>query len=112
MKIACICGESIIDRTDNLPNKAHFIADQDFFYLLDEANKAIMQSGTTTEERKKTSQDFQVLLIAKLMKSIYQCLHCGRIYFEKDKNDSILEQYTKAEPYKGKSILSSTQLEK
>ncbi len=44
MKIGCRCGESIIDRSDDLPLKAHLIPDQLWFDTFDAIDDEIINA--------------------------------------------------------------------
>jgi hypothetical protein len=56
MKIGCYCGGVIYDQTDCLPTKAYFVADEDYFDMMDKMDEAIgilvktIKSGISHEE--------------------------------------------------------------
>lgn len=66
MKIGCLCGATISDTTDFLPNKGYLLADQDWGELTDRADDQIPSAET-------------VWLKAR---AIYQCTSCGRLTFD------------------------------
>ena len=66
MKVTCQCGTSIPDQTDALPHKAWFVADQDWFDLMETAD------GLTSHEIRTT--------LWPKVRIAYQCRECGRIW--------------------------------
>ena len=54
MKIGCECGSLIIDTTDNLPWKAHFISDKNWFDFQDSIDEAIEKSDPVDRTNKVT----------------------------------------------------------
>lgn len=79
MKITCRCGEIILDQTDYLPHKAHFIPDQEWFNVLDAIDEAIEKSGPSAKEKEAACMRIRSLLRA-LARSAWQCSACGCIY--------------------------------
>jgi hypothetical protein len=78
MKMRCECGEIISHQTDNLPYKAHFIADQDWFSVSDAIDQIIsdVASGRTTVDAAQTA--FRVVH-NKEKRTMFQCSKCGRL---------------------------------
>ena len=64
-KILCQCGRILSDSTDNIPYKARFIADQDFFSFFDE-----VESECPHEEPTMTWRYFG---------DIFQCPDCNNL---------------------------------
>lgn len=72
-KILCNCGQSIIDKTDFIRNKAHIVADQDYFDLFEE-----IENKEWNELTKRASKYFS--------SEIFQCNNCNNIIILKDNN--------------------------
>lgn len=64
MKIRCVCGELLSDNTDELPHKAHLVADEDWMPF-------------TESCLRPQGYDWRLVTI------IYQCPSCGRLLIEK-----------------------------
>ena len=78
MKLRCECGEIISHQTDYLPYKAYFIADQDWFGVLD----AIDQIVSDVAAGRMTVDDAQRLIRCAHVaasRHMYQCGKCGRL---------------------------------
>jgi hypothetical protein len=71
MKITCACGALLSDSTDFLSNKAHVVADQDYFDYLD----AVPAQRQRRYER-----------------ALYQCYECGRLLLQGRAGDG--QRYT------------------
>jgi hypothetical protein len=90
-KILCTCGQPIIDQSDFIRNKAHIIADQDYFDLFDE-----IQNKEGSDLAKRATKYFS---------EIFQCNNCNNIIIlkdnkrfdfcplDKDKSSKILSSY-------------------
>lgn len=78
MKMRCECGEIITDQTDNLPYKAHFIPDQEWFGMFDAMDRVITDVAAG---RTSTEDAHLAILRAHLAASrhMYQCRKCGRL---------------------------------
>ena len=74
MHFSCQCGILIHDTADNLPYKGKIIADQDFNTLWDLIEKLEKQHIDRIDVYNKIHD--------LLMREIYQCPKCGRIYIE------------------------------
>ncbi len=81
MKFACHCGATIVDQTDGLPNKGRWIADQDWFHLLDAIDAAIETSGPHANQKEAACMNIRHRLCT-MSRSAWQCHVCGRIYVE------------------------------
>jgi hypothetical protein len=79
MKIACVCGATIRDNTDNLPWKGHLIPDQEWFGVFDAIDRIIdeTKSGLLREE---ASYIHLRNALSNASKPVYQCGNCGRIF--------------------------------
>ena len=64
MKIRCVCGELLSDNTDDLPHKAHLVADEDW-------------NAFTDSCLRPQGYDWRLVTI------IYQCPRCGCLLIEK-----------------------------
>ena len=64
MKIGCPCGNLLFDNTDDLPYKAHLVADEDWIAF-------------TESCLRPQGYDW------RLVTEIYQCPECGRLMMEK-----------------------------
>jgi len=80
MKISCECGNLILDITDKLKNKAHFISDEVWFQYLNEVDEAIENPGKTPLEREKKCMKIRS---NDYFDPMWECTHCGRIHFLK-----------------------------
>src|SRR6266511_3646463 len=78
MKMRCECGEIISDQTDCLPNKAHFIADQDWFGVFNAIDQIVsdVAAGSMTADDAQTAVRRTHLTASRQM---YQCSKCGRL---------------------------------
>ena len=76
MKIQCPCGYLIPDSTDNLPNKAHFIADQDWDAFWEEVDAAVEKSGPSARQKEAAVMRLRSL---RMFRPAWQCPDCGRI---------------------------------
>ncbi|RYE25935.1 MAG: hypothetical protein EOP51_02190 [Sphingobacteriales bacterium] len=99
MKLACLCGHTIVDQTDHLPYKGHIIADTKIAGIYEAAGMAeSFANAIKTGERANWIRDYfpnnreviemddaaiiHDLLICKLLditQTIFECESCGRI---------------------------------
>ena len=88
MKIQCECGNVISDSTDYLPYKAHFVADQDWFELLENIDKRVsnlVEAVRLLQDEKAASEIAMRAIMAirgdigKATRLVYQCPNCGRL---------------------------------
>ena len=80
MKIICHCGQTIFDSTDDLPDKAHFIPDQEWFNVLDRIDAEVIDGiadGTLPQYAAYTKAR---AIIGRSTRLIWQCRSCGRVY--------------------------------
>ena len=76
-KILCNCGNIIFDITDNIPHKAHFIANQDVEKYRDEIEYKKFEEIST--------------ISANYFQQIFQCNACNAIlFFKKGNNKAIV----------------------
>lgn len=66
MKIGCLCGETISDTTDALPNKAYLLADQDWTALTNCSEDEVPDAEAVWRKTRE----------------VYQCTSCGRLTFD------------------------------
>jgi hypothetical protein len=69
VKIDCRCGSRIVDSTDNLPNKAYLLPDQDF--------DAACLGETPSQAQLRQWDD-----VSDRLAMVWQCERCGRICFD------------------------------
>lgn len=79
MKIKCVCGGTIIDQSDYLPDKAHIFPDENYFQLLEAIDDAVKKSGPSAAEKEAAAMNVRSLIL-NIKKLMYQCCDCGRIY--------------------------------
>jgi hypothetical protein len=84
VKITCECGGLIVDQTDALPHKAHFIPDQSWFEVLDAMDEAIARCGPSGDEKEATQMKIRTLL-GRATRSAWQCRACGRLFLDDQK---------------------------
>jgi hypothetical protein len=104
MKIDCPCGASIRDQTDNLPDKAHLITDQEWFPTFDAIDKVIDDVIA-----KRTDADAAYIAIRRILGSaarhVYQCRACGRLFVDDQQRQ--LHPFAPASDKTPKEILRS-----
>ncbi len=81
MKITCLCGETISDAGDALPDKAWLLADQDY---------AAITEQTGTAELVETR--------AAAMRPVRQCWNCGRLCLDDPVTGSLVWYRPEADP--------------
>jgi len=69
-KILCNCGQFIIDQSDFIRNKAHILADQDYFDFFEEIENSEWNELTK--------------IASKYFSEIFQCDNCNNIIILKD----------------------------
>jgi hypothetical protein len=122
-KLGCRCGHVIVDQTDYLPYKGDIVPDQTFFEFLDKIDQAINDLLIATKDNKRAEwikkhflemypqdlSNIQMLgdIFSKyyfpLIKHIYQCEKCGRLWVQKDKTEQFIP--FKPEDEKWESVL-------
>ena len=85
MKIVCTCGAVILDSTDALPHKAHFVPDQAWSVVWDAIDEAIEGSGSKEAALMSVRRR-----IGPLFRLAWQCPACGRVYLD-DRNGALCE---------------------
>ena len=92
-KIKCICGNIIVDQSDAIKWKGHFIADQDYDEFLN-----VLDKPDSIEKR---------LIIHKVFHQIFQCSSCSNlIVFRNGETQGV--SYKPENPEISKEILRST----
>jgi len=94
VKIECHCGALIVDQTDDLPQKAYVIPDQEWFGVLEAISAAVERSGPAAEDKSAASRAARAVLW-RVARSAWQCRECGRLYMDDEK--SILREFLPAE---------------
>ena len=108
MKINCSCGKQIFDSTDGLPNKAHILPDQDWFFVLDAIDAAIENTGPSPSDKTAACMAIRALITQKT-RSAWQCTSCGALYLDDHKGQ--LQHFVAAKEYP-KDLFSARSNEK
>ena len=106
-KLGCVCGNTIIDQTDNISYKAQFLRDQDYEKYIDYSTdvaafiESIQNGRREAWIREYFSQDYPTHIDnssvifdivssheRKMSSTIYQCENCGRIKFQVKDTDT------------------------
>ncbi len=82
MKIGCHCGEVIVDQTDDLPYKAHWIPDQEWYVNYDALDDEVIGPAADGRLGKQDAYHKARLLISRSARLMWQCKACGRLYIE------------------------------
>lgn len=82
MKIHCHCGASIIDNTDDLPNKGHLIPDQAWFATYDAIDNEIIDPVADQRLGKEAAYHHARRIIYRSARLMWQCQECGRLYID------------------------------
>ena len=82
MKISCYCGEVIIDQTDDLPQKAHLIPDQEWFATYDAIEDEVIDPLANGELTKEAAYHLARAIISRSARLMWQCRGCGRLYID------------------------------
>ena len=105
MKIACHCGATIFDQTDDLPQKGHVIPDQEWFATYnaidDEVIVPLSRGAIDPEQAFQSSRQ----VISRASRSMYQCSACGRLYI--NDRQGVLHCYEPMSDTTSKEILRS-----
>lgn len=102
MKILCECGATIVDQADQLPNKAHLIADQDWDGIFEAIDQAIENPGTAASAREAACMRVRELILAKA-RMAWQCFACGRLYL--DDHAHVAREFVPAAPETAQGLL-------
>ncbi len=98
MKIGCVCGGTIFDQSDMLPDKAHFIADQDHEDFTDDVERLADQLSASAGDPvalELFKRHFHRAL-GSYTRTMYQCGSCARLYV--DDTDGVLCAFLPAGP--------------
>jgi hypothetical protein len=82
MKIGCHCGGGIVDQTDDLPYKAHWVPDQEWYVNYDAIDDEVINPVADGQLDKKGAYRQARLLISRSARLMWQCSTCGRLYIE------------------------------
>ena len=103
MKIGCPCGGVIVDGTDAHPNKAHMVADQDWFRFWEAVDAAIEQPCSSPKEAEARCIHLRELNVARFM---WQCEQCGMLFMET--HDHELAMFRPEDKAVARGILAAT----
>ena len=78
MHMRCECGEIVVDGADDLPHKAHFIPNQDWFRVFEAVDKVLydVSAGAMSMSDAKMAVRRAHLVASRTM---WQCGNCGRL---------------------------------
>jgi hypothetical protein len=103
MKIECHCGTTIFDCTDDLPQKGHFIPDQEWFATYDAMDDEVIVPLTEGAIDREKAFHLSRRVISRASRLMYQCSVCGRLYI--DDKDRVLHCYVPSAETTSKDIL-------
>jgi hypothetical protein len=81
MKIGCQCGATIRDQSDNLPDKAHLIPDQEWFPVFD-AIDAVIDDTLSGRTDAKMAYIAIRRILGDAARHVYECRSCGRLFVD------------------------------
>jgi len=87
MKINCDCGALIVDQTDDLPNKAHLIPDQEWFATHDAIDRDVIDALADRRIDRETAYMLARKIILKPARLMWQCSQCGRIFIDDQQHE-------------------------
>lgn len=87
MKINCHCGALIVDQTDDLPNKAHLIPDQEWFATLDAIDHDVIDALADRRIDREVAYMQARKILLKRVRMMWQCSQCGRIYIDDQQHE-------------------------
>lgn len=90
MQLKCHCKYIITDSSDNLPFKASFLADEDWYSVFDAIASSLPSEhlASTVGEEKTNAPiacvkwNLQNSILDYLRRKIYRCNNCGRLWVE------------------------------
>jgi hypothetical protein len=82
VKIGCHCGEVIVDQTDDLPFKAHWVPDQEWYVNAEALDVEVIDPVADGRLGKQTAYRQARLVISRSARFMWQCAACGRLYLE------------------------------
>ena len=80
MKLGCHCGATIVDSTDDLPQKGHVIPDQESFATYDAMDDEVIVPLAGGAIDKEQAFQLSPQVIGRASRLMYQCGVCGRLY--------------------------------
>jgi len=86
MKIKCNCGNTILDITDALSYKAHYIPDEDWDEVMEKIYRCIEERN---QDKERLCTEISKTIVEKT-RLIYQCTNCGKLYID-DKERNLIE---------------------
>jgi len=103
MQIGCHCGATIFDGTDNLPQKAHLIPDQDWLAVCDAIDDQVIDPVADGSLDRQAAYHRARHIIGRPARRMWQCVACGRIYI--DGHNSELRCFVPADDEPDRAIL-------
>jgi len=82
MKIGCHCGATIVDQTDNLPNKGHLIPDQNWFATQDAIDDEVIAPLAGGQLSQDAAYRLSREILGRSTRQLWQCSTCGRLYVD------------------------------
>lgn len=82
MKIACHCGATIVDQTDDLPHKGHLIPDQAWFATWDTIDGEVIDPLADGRLSREAAYHHARLVLGRAARLMWQCRTCGRLYID------------------------------
>ena len=82
MKIECHCGALIIDQTDALSNKAHFIPDQAWDGVQEALETEVVDPLAGRRLARDGAYHRARGILSRAVRGIWQCGECGRLYVD------------------------------
>lgn len=80
MKMSCRCGAVIVDQTDDLPQKAHVIPDQEWFATYDAIDNEVIAPLAAGRLGKEAADRLARRAIGRSARLMWPCRVCGRLY--------------------------------
>jgi hypothetical protein len=115
-KILCGCGHTIVDQTDHLPFKAHYVKDQDvegyykyfddvkgFLVALKKGNRIAWIQSNFGHEYPIDIDDASIIhdILLRDERIIYQCENCGRLLIQNWETNTFISFYPEDENSNG-----------
>lgn len=85
MKMTCQCGALLVDATDYLPHKAHFIPDQRYETVLKRI-EALIESCPSTPTLLESAYNRLLSVIRDESGTVIQCRACGRLHVQDEQH--------------------------
>jgi hypothetical protein len=82
VKIECHCGALLVDHTDALPNKAHYIPDQGWDAVLVGLEAKVVDPLTDRRLTRDGAYQRAREIVIPSARGMWQCSTCGRLYVD------------------------------